>query len=501
MPCSLSLTRLLALSAAALFLTANAAQASSHREAPLITEDPTADSTDLYAFVSPDKPTHVTILANYIPFEEPSGPPNYYSLSPSAVYDINIDNTGDAVEDLVYRFQFQTVTRSGDTFLYNTSLIDALDDLDQNVRQTYTMTRIVKVNGIETARSTPVPSVASPIAGVAAPRIGPRSNGDTAAYEAYAELFETNFGLNNDRHTFVGPRDEGFYVDVNAIFDLLNVSRAAGLGTGIGRDYTAGFNVHTIALQAEIAALTNGSVTPVLGADLGGPNAVLGIWTSCSRPKHRVLRSGANPNNTGPLVQVSRLGLPLINEVVVPVKFKDQFNRSHPKDDLANIAGFVTNPELSILLNAVHGVKVPPAGRPDMVDLISFLPTLLTSRTDLQPADLLRLNVAIPPTAWPAGTGTGNRLGVIAGDNAGFPNGRRPADDVVDIEEQVVGGGILSSVVCPDCVDSAGAATTSYGLSFPGNALNDGVTANDVAYLDEFPYLGTPHDGFEHSHE
>ncbi len=490
-----------ALSLAAItVMTAGPALASSHREAPLISEDPTADSTDVYAFRSPDAQNTVTLLANYIPFEVPAGPPNYYRLSDAALYKINVDNTGDAIEDISFEFRFRNETRSGATFLYNTGLLNTPNDPDRNVTHRYTLTQVNLTNGVETRRTVLVAN-----GEVAGPRIGPRSNGGDAAnlanrttvYEAYAQQFIATAGAGK---AFVGPRDEGFYVDVNAIFDLLNVSRADGLGTGAGVDGTKGFNVHTLAVQMPITALTSDGLAPTLGNNLGGNNAVLGVWTTCSRPKHHVLRRNANARDSGPFVQVSRLGLPLINEVVNPVGFKDQFGRTAPKDDLANIAGSVTNPELSVLLNALYDIPVPPAGRPDMVAVISFLPDLLTSRQNLQPADILRLNVAIAPTSANLNAPV-SRLGVIAGDNGGFPNGRRPGDDVVDILERVVGGGILSEVACPDCVDANGAAVATYGASFPGNALNDGIEINDVPYLNVFPYLGTPHEGFEHSHD
>ena len=477
------------------------ALASSHREAPLISEDPTSDSTDVYAFVSPADATKVTLIANYIPFMVPAGPPNYYRMSDSAVYAIKVDNTGDAVEDISFEFRFRNITANGATFLYNTGGLNALNDADRNVTHRYSLTRVALTDGVETSRTTLVAD-----GEVAGPNIGPRSNGAAGAYATYAAQFNIAAAGGS---VFVGPRDEGFFVDVGAIFDLLNVTRAAGLGTGLGVDSTKGFNVHSLAIEMPITALTSDGLAPVLGANLGGNNAVLGVWTTCSRPKHHVLRANANPRDSGPLVQVSRLGLPLINEVVVPLSFKDQFNRTQPKNDLANIAGFVVDPELSRLLKALYNVAVPSVPRNDLVAVISFLPTLLTSRTDLQPADVLRLNVAIPQDG--TNLNTANNLGVIGGSLGGFPNGRRPGDDVVDILERVVGAGLLATNLTNEvcltnndaavCVDSAGAAQSNFANVFPGNALNDGVSENDVDYLNDFPYLGTPHEGFVHSHD
>jgi len=481
----------------ATLLAAAPSLASSHREAPLISEDPAVDSTDVYAFRSPDLQDTVTLIANYIPFEVPAGPPNYYRLSDQALYEIKVDNTGDAVADISFQFRFRNQTSNGTTFLYNTGLLNTANDPDRNVTHNYTLTRVNFTNGVEVSRQ-----VLAANGEVAGPRIGPQSNGDQAAYEAYAQQFVANAGPGK---VFVGPRDEGFYVDVNAIFDLLNVTRAAGLGTGLGVDATKGFNVHSLAIQMPITELTSDGLAPVLGTNLGGNNAVLGVWTSASRPKHTVLRRNAGPRGSGPFLQVSRLGLPLINEVVVPLGFKDQFSRTEPKDDLTNIAGFVVDPELSRLLRALYNIPVPPVPRSDMVQVISFLPTILTSRTNLQPADVLRLNVAIPPTGANLNAPV-NALGVIGGDLGGFPNGRRPGDDVVDILERVVGAGILSSEPCVDaapvlCRNQGGATVATFGDAFPGNALNDGVGANDVPYLNVFPYLGTPHEGFVHSHD
>lgn len=460
--------------------------ASSHREAPLIAQDPTADSTDVYAFLSPDRPqpgqgAWVTLIANYIPFQEPAGGPNYFQFADSVLYEIKVDNTGDAVEDIIFQFRFRTEVEFGGTFLYNLGNIDAPDSDNLNVRQTYTVTRVdVADDGTRSSR------VMMRDVPVAPARIGPRSNGNQAAYEAVARAAVHS---ENGVRAFAGPRDEGFYLDINAIFDLININRVAGLGSNTAVDGTAGFNVNTLALEIPVRMLTADGSEPTINNNLGGPNAVLGVWTTASRRKHRTYRRTSDPRDFGPWVQVSRLGLPLINEVVVPLEFKDQFSRSHPSEDLANIAGYVIDPELARALEALYGLDVPPAPRADLVAVISFLPGALTDRDDLQPADLLRLNVAIPHTAFDQQ----NRMGVIGGDVAGFPNGRRPGDDVVDILEQVVGGGILSA--------EPNAEGGAYADTFPNNALNDGVNGNDVPYLRTFPFLGTPHEGYVHFHD
>jgi hypothetical protein len=472
---------LLAIGVAGTTLLGSVAFASSHREAPLITEDPTADSTDVYAFISPDGPAPgngatVTMIANYIPFQEPAGGPNYFNFSDEVLYEIKVDNTGDAVEDIVYQFRFRKEIANGDTFLYNVGPIDTPANLAANLNQKtfYSVTRVdIAPNGQRSS------SVLAQDLMPAPARIGPRSNGSQSQYETLTQALSHD--LQGGGKVFVGPRDEGFFLDINAIFDLLNISRTDGLGDGTAVDGTAGFNVSSIAIQIPVTQLTADQSEPTLGENLGGDNAVLGIWTTASRRKHKVLRRHDDPRDFGPWVQVSRLGLPLINEVVVPVGFKDQFNRSQPSDDLANIAGYVVDPELSRLLAALYEIEVPAAPRADMVAVISFLPGALTSRDDLQPADILRLNVAIPA----APQGQEDRLGVIGGDVAGFPNGRRPGDDVVDILERVVGGGVLAE---------------GFGELFPNNALNDGVDGNDVPFLTSFPYLATPHEGFVHEH-
>lgn len=474
----------------------SAAWASSHREAPLIAQDPTADSTDVYAFLTPgDVPgdgATVNLIANYIPFQAPAGGPNYFDFADSVLYEIKVDNTGDAVEDIIYEFRFQTEVRNGGTFLANTGAVTDAEDEDRNVVQRYTVWR----TDIDAQGNRNRQMIGSELA-TAPPYIGPNSNIDLETYDLGAAESAIH-DLGDGVRVFAGPRDEGFYLDINAIFDLLNISRADGLAGLPFRepvDGTAGFNVNSIALQIPVAMLTaDGSeptLPPAMGGDkgppnaLGGPNAVIGVWTTASRRKNRALRRYSDPVDFGPWVQVSRLGLPLINEVVVPLEFKDQYNRTHPSQDLTNIAGYVVDPELSRLLNALYEIPVPPPPRNDLVAVISFLPGLLTDRDDLMPADILRLNVAIPNGSLGDAAEGGNALGVIGGDTGGFPNGRRPGDDVVDILERVVGGGIL--------------AGPPYDAGI-NTELRDGVYVNDVRYMGGFPFLGLPHQGFEHSH-
>ncbi len=473
--------------AAVTSLSAPSAFASSHREAPLIAEDPTCDSTDFYAFRSPDAQTTVTFLANYIPFQEPAGPPNMFNLSDSALYAVKIDNDDDAIADISYELRFTTAIdpnlRDGRNFLYNVGPLNGPNDPDQGLRQTYSVTRVEYAAGVETSRTVMASGLET-----AGAFIGPRTNGNKAAYEAYAAQFVNTVGTHK---VFVGPRDDPFFIDINPIFDLLNISHVDGLGDGNAVDGVAGFNVHTIAIQVPITELTADGSTPVLGTDLGGEQAVIGSWTTCSRPKHTSRRLKNDPRSFGEWVQVSRLGLPLVNEVVIPMQYKDQWNRDTPRDDLDVYADFLVNVELSRLLDDVLLLQVPAEPRDDIVSLVSFLPTLLTTDT-LRPADMLRLNLALPSDTF------ASRLGVIAGDTGGFPNGRRLGDDVLDISERVVGGGILAA---PNTDDRDGNNVVDWSAQAPNNALNDGVDANDVAFLAVFPYAATPHEGVTHAHD
>ena len=448
--------------------------ASSHREAPLITEDPTMDNTDVYVFRSADAPNSITIIANYIPLEEPSSGPNFYNFSPSGVYEIHIDNNGDAKEDITYQFRFRTEVRNPQTFLYNTGPVTTLEDLDLNVRQFYTVNRIAGARRGGTA-------TAMGDFQVAPANIGPKSTPD---YAALANDAVRNMG-NGGGKVFAGPRDDPFFVDIGAIVDLLTLRPiqqlhmlppTAQMANGV--DGLRGFNVHTIAIQVPVAQLVAGGTAP------SGPtaaNAVIGVWASSSRARVTVLNAGSTGRQSlGGTQQVSRLGMPLVNEVVLPLAFKDIFNASEPAGDAPlftsneTFRNRVLDPELAKLMTLLYGVSVPPAPRNDLVQV--FLTGLPGANMppNVTPAEMIRLNVAVPPTAQP------NRLGAIAGDLGGFPNGRRLADDVVDISLRVVAG-----VLVPGFNKA------------PNNALTDGVDANERPFLSTFPYVALPHQGFE----
>jgi hypothetical protein len=432
------------------------AQASSHREAPLITADPYADNTDVYAFVSLQNPDRVTLISNFIPLEAPQAGPNYYKFDDNVLYEIMIDNDGDAVEDITYQFRFRTETRFGNTFLYNVGPVTSIDDPDLNVRQFYSITRVdgERRRGRSTLIADNLP--------VAPANVGPRSFPNYAAVAAGALR-----QLPNNSQVFVGPRDEGFYVDVGGVFDLL------GVADGTAVDGLAGLNVHSIALQVPIESVTSTGSRP---ATTGSAGAVIGVWSTASRSSVASRGNGnANSNSIKDkdLVQVSRLGQPLVNELVIPRSTKDTFNSLEPKQDAAALP-FVLDPEPARLLNIVFGINVPPTPRNDLVTIfLTGIPTL-NQPQNVTPSEMLRLNVAIPPSAVP------NPIGFIGGDPAGFPNGRRVGDDVVDIALRVMAG--------------ATALTGAFNVA-PNNTLGDGVSANDVPYLTEFPYLALPHAG------
>jgi Domain of unknown function (DUF4331) len=425
-------------------------QASSHREAPLTAQDPTADNTDVYAFVSPDEPDKVTLIANFIPFQKPDGGPNFYSFDPNVVYEIHIDNNGDAVEDITYQWRFTTEVRNPATFLYNTGTVTTLDDPDLNVRQFYRLTRIAgpRRTGTVTELSGRLP--------VPPPNIGPRSTPNYGSLGGGVQQLPGNIRV------FAGQRDEGFYVDL-AVFDLL------GLGSGQVEDSTAGFNVSTLAIQVPKSALARSGGTPTSPSD---PNAVIGVWSTASRFATRTLTPGGQ-THAGALVQVSRLGNPLVNEAVIDLARKDAFNGLEPMGDAAALDR-VTDPEVPKLLKLIFNVDSPPAPRNDLVTIFLTGIPGLNQPANVRPSEQLRLNMAIPPSSSPS------IMGVLGGDLAGFPNGRRVGDDVFDIVLQAAAG--------------ATPLTPAYNRS-PNNQLGDGVTRNDVPYLPVFPYLGIPHAG------
>jgi len=425
-------------------------QASSHREAPLISMDPTADNTDVYAFVSPDQPDTVTLISNFIPFQDPNGGPKFYNFDPNVVYAIHVDNNGDAVEDITFEWRFTTEIRNPATFLYNTGQVTTLDDPDLNVRQFYSLRRI---NG---ARRTGTVTELSGRLPVPPPNIGPRSTPN------YGALGGATQQLAGNMRVFAGQRDEGFYLDL-AIFDLL------GINSGVVESSTSGFNVSSLAIQVPKSTLARSNATPTSATD---PNAIIGVWSTASRFATRTLSAGAE-NHSGTLVQVSRLGNPLVNEVVIDRARQDAFNALEPTGDAVALDR-VTDPEVPKLLKAIFNIDSPPAPRNDLVAIFLTGIPGANMPPNVRASEMMRLNMAVPPTASP------NRLGVLGGDLGGYPNGRRVSDDVLDITLLAAAG--------------ATPLTPAFNRS-PNNTLGDSVNGNDLPYLPFFPYLAIPHAG------
>jgi hypothetical protein len=405
-----------------------AATASSHREAPLIAQDPTADNTDLYAFVSPDKPDTATIIANWIPGEDPAAGPNYYTFSPTARYDVYVDKNGDGKPDVTYQFRFKN--QPSQFFLGNT-------------QQSYTVTKIVdgKASTVGSGLLTPPDN------------IGPRS---TPSYHDLAS--QGIHQLGDGTTVFAGQRDDAFFADVGAIFDLVAIRYGTG-ATGGGKDFLAGYGVHAIALQIPKSQLDNGG------------NHTIGVWAATDRQKVTVAHGKARTR----WVQVSRLGNPLINEVVIPTTLKDYWNTQSPDKD-KQFDKYYANPILATVLQKLYPQFGPfqDTGRSDLVQvLLTGLKSPALNYTGPTEADELRLNLSIAPTPFDKI----NRLGVLGGDLAGYPNGRRLEDDVVDISERAVGGVLI-------------------GHSLP---LGDGVDANDVPNEHVFPYEPDPFSGYDNT--
>ncbi len=442
---------------------------SSHREAPGILNDPAADSTDLYAFVSPDQPDTVTIVCNYVPLEAPDGGPNFFQFGDDVLYEIRIDNTGDGVAEVVYQFTFHTEVRNPDTFLYNTGPIAALDSPNWNRRQFMKVTKVVK--GQSTVLGT---ELACPPC-----NIGPRSTPNYAAL-AQAAIHTLPGGVK----VFAGQRREGFYIDLGAIFDLGDLRPFQNLHlipspASLGVDATKTVNVHSIAIQVPIASLTRDGSKPTSVAD---SRAVIGVWCDARRQKAAVQGEAV-----GPWGQVSRLGNPLINEVIIPMGRKDEWNVKDPAQDSLFLQ-YVQHPELAGLLPVLYPKVFPnlAAYTKPRADLAAILMTGIPTGvvpgfqnfTGTTPADMLRLNVAVPPASTP------NALGVVGGDLAGYPNGRRVTDDVFTIELRAVAGVTIPLVDKTFTPDAA------------ASKVSDNLTPSGDRFISSFPYLGTPLDGY-----
>jgi hypothetical protein len=405
-----------------------ASNASSHREAPLISEDPGADNTDLYAFRAADAPNDLTIISNWIPGEDPAAGPNYYRFSPTARYYIYVDRNGDGKPDISYLFQFKT--KPAALFLGNTV-------------ESYTVTRIVNGKARVIAKATTPPD-----------NIGPRTLKQfygTSDYRALAAARVAS--LNGGGKVFAGQRDDGFFADVGDIFDLVAIRKGTGASGG-GKDFLAGYAVHSVALQIPISQLDT-------------KNHVVGVWSTTERPVAYV-RKGKLRHRW---VQVSRLGNPLVNEVVIPTRLKDLWNRLTPAAD-QRFKTYFLNSMLATVMNQLYSINAPEKSRTDLVQVFLTGVTGLNN-TGTKLADELRINLSIPPTT----PGSENRLGVLGNYLAGYPNGRRLGDDVVDIAERAVAGALKGNNV----------------------PLGDGVDTDDKARLSVFPYEADPQSGADNT--
>lgn len=489
-----------ALAAAALPLLAFA---SSHREAPFISGMPRVDGTDFYMFRSyePGRSGYVTLIANYIPFEGPAGGPNFYPLDPRAIYAINIDNSGSGYANIAFQFRFTTMRKNFAVQAGNQSVaIPLINDgpVDTsgktlNVQQSYTLT--VYRNDRGAFKGSPATNMTTGDKTFYKP-VDNIGNKSIVNYADYANNFMYDVtipGCPMPGRVFVGQRKDGFVANLGDIFDLVNTNPA---GPRDAEPNTlTGFNVTSIALEVPISCLTNG----------GDP--VIGAWTTSYLPRHLEVptqwNSQGQPWNSqssGPqdYVQVSRLGMPLVNELVIGLPDKDRFNDSRPADD-AQFLKYVTNPSLPVLLNTLFGnaAMVPGTPRNDLVAVFLTGVKGLNQPAHLHPGEELRLNTSIAPT--PAGSQ--NDLGVLAGDKAGFPNGRRPYDDVVDITLRAAEGalcGVAGSCGSETSDPNHGTPYTDGARAAGADAASEmvsGAVSPADTYLDAFPYLNTPRPG------
>jgi Domain of unknown function (DUF4331) len=489
-----------------LLITPPGVFASSHREAPITALDHAADITDFYAFVSYDHPDRVTFIMNVDPFLEPSNGPNYFPFDPNVLYQIRVDNTHDAVSDVTFNIQFQTQIRAPQLFTGfagagnginapanspapvkpGTQIVPpAITSLDGpgsaglSLRQTYTVTMFRGTKKI------PLTSVTGASLFAVPTNIGSRTMPN---YEALAmQGIYTVQGDRGDIRVFAGTVADPFFIDLGAAFDSFNFRAGAGGGVltaaqdkddhlNLAPNAVSGFNVNTIAIEVPIAYLTSdGNQHPATD-----PRATIGAWATTARPQLTVRRSPLPDESEGAFYQVQRLGNPLINELIIGTGFKDKWSMSHPAND-AQFASFDLDPTLARIFNAIYGINIPPPPRTDLLPLVTYAPPIAAPGTPAGPiADLLRLNTGVAPTPM----ANRSRLGLLAGDGAGFPNGRRLTDDVVDIAARVVAGGVLNP---------------KFNVA-PNNLIGDGVAATDVPTQETFPYVHFAYSGRDSRH-
>jgi hypothetical protein len=447
---------------------------SSHREAPETAMDPAADNTDVYAFVSPDKPDTVTLIANFIPFQLPDGGPNFNEFSNDVRYTIHVSNTNRTYDDLAYEFRFTTTVRTPGTFLYNTGPITALDSPNWNRYQTYTVTKITRGKRQVIAKDLQCPPC----------NVGERSTPNYAKL-ATAAVHKISGGLT----VFAGQRAEGFFVDLGSIFDLgtlrpFESHHLVKSAAAVGVNGTQQLNVHSIAIQIPKKELTSDKKTP---KDVMARESVIGVYATASRQEGLTIDPNTGVRTPlGTFKQVSRLGMPLINEVINSYEDKDKWNASRPYYDKNYVSGY-KHPELSKLLPVLYPGVFPNLAKltKSRTDLVAILLTGIPegivpgfqNYTGPRQADLLRLNMAVPPGHKK------NPGGLVAGDAAGFPNGRRVFDDVVAVELRALAGATYPLV------------DKTYKPDAAASKLTDGTKNTNGKYLSHFPYLGHPNSG------
>ena len=501
------LKSIVGLTMAALLAVPPGAFGSSHREAPITALDHTADITDFYAFVSYDHPDRVTFIMNVDPFLEPSNGPNYFPFDPAILYQIKIDNNQDAQEDISFRIRFKTEIRAPKVFtayvgagngisapsnapppVSPSALVvpPAITSLDGpgsggiNVRQTYTVEMVRNGHAVALTRSDGADLIAVPS------NVGPRTMPN---YDALAKqgIYHLQGSGAYDISVFAGTVADPFFIDLGAAFDSFNFRAGAGGGVlspaqdandqyNLAPNAVSGFNVNTIAIEVPIALLTQDGARHTAT----DPRATIGSWATTSRRQLTIRRSPLPVETSGSFYQVQRLANPLVNELLIGTGAKDRWSMEEPKND-AQFASYDLDPLLARVFNAVYGINIPAPPRTDLLPLVTYAAPIAAPGTPAGPiADLLRLNTGVAPTPYPSR----RRLGLLAGDGAGFPNGRRLTDDVVDIAARVVGGGVLSN---------------GFNVA-PNNRIGDGVNAPDVATQESFPYVHYAYSGRDSRH-
>ncbi len=457
--------------------------AASHREAPLIAKDPAADNTDLYAWVDHASPNKINIVANMSPMQDPAGGPNFWQFDPLVRYTINIDNDRDARPDVSYSFRFATTYRAPNSFLHNNGPVTSVTDPNLQIRQTYSVTRTTDVGASTLTSGTPtVPA-----------RVGSRTNPGSS----YSSMVSAGVKAVSSSKFWAGQTDDPFFVDLGSIFDLgglrpFNNLHVIPLAVTEGVDDLKANNVLTIALQIPITSLTSDARTH----PANDPKATLGIWAANYRQETTKINSNGSKTGSGRWLQVSRLANPLINEVIIPIGLKDQWNRQAPYGDQL-FEKYYLAPELAAVVNTLYPAldNADTTGRTDLsLILLNGLPGF--NSTGSLKADMLRLNTGIPPCVTDAANddvGNCRRLGAFYDDKAdlaGWPNGRRLTDDVTDIAIRAVMQGYGDQL------------QALFGVMdrTPNKLLGDGVDKNDLPFKTTFPFTGTSHSGYRHQH-